>query len=156
MRLERQIAVPSAPDEVWRLFWDIPALAACIPGCTGAREGAEPHRYVAGIEVRVGRFRVEFDLEIVVLEAQEGRMVKARAQGRDRRTRSAMVSDLLLELAPQAPEGTRIDMSNDLQVYGRLGSMGHKTVQRRSGELMDEFVGNLRTTLATTTAGRQP
>lgn len=157
MRLERQIAVPSAPDEVWRLFWDIPALASCIPGCTGAREGAEPHRYVAGIEVRVGRFRVEFDLEIIVLEAQEGTMVKARAQGRDRRTRSAMVSDLVLRLASHESNGTLVEMVNDLQVYGRLGSMGHKTVQRRSDELMDEFVRNLRVRLeSTATAGRQP
>jgi carbon monoxide dehydrogenase subunit G len=157
LRLERQIAVPSTPDEVWRLFWDIPALASCIPGCTGAREGAEPHRYVAGIEVRVGRFRVEFELDIIVLEAQERAMVKARAQGRDRRTRSAMVSDLVLRLASHEPNGTLVEMVNDLQVYGRLGSMGHKTVQRRSDELMDEFVHNLRARLASApAAGRLP
>jgi carbon monoxide dehydrogenase subunit G len=135
-------------EDVWRLFWDIPALASCIPGCTGARPGTEPHRYFADIEVRVGRFRVEFELEIIVTDAVEGELVKARAQGRDRRTRSAMVSDLQLQLAAGDEHATRIALANDLQVYGRLGSMGHKTIQRRSEELMDEFVRNLQARLA--------
>jgi uncharacterized protein len=148
LRLERQLVVGAPREEVWRLFWNIPELASCIPGCTGARPGSEPHRYLAGVEVRVGRFRVEFELEIIVTDAVEGELVKARAQGRDRRTRSAMISDLQLRLAPDHEHATRIALQNDLQVYGRLGSMGHKTIQRRSEELLDEFARNLQAKLA--------
>lgn len=153
MRLERQIAVGASAEEVWALFWDIPTLAACIPGCTNARAEAEPGRYAAVVEVRVGRFRVEFELTIIVGETVEGEMIRARAQGRDRRTRSAMVSDLELRVAPQQPDGALIHLHNDLQVYGRLGSMGHNVVRRRSEDLMDEFARNLGARLSRSRTG---
>lgn len=154
MKLERQIAVPASPEEVWQLFWDIPTLASCIPGCTSARALAEPGHYAAVVEIRVGRFRVEFELSIVVRETVEGEMIRARAQGRDRRTRSATVSDLELRVAP-AEAGALIDLENELQVYGRLGSMGHNVVRRRSEDLMDEFSANLRTRLSGVQAGER-
>jgi carbon monoxide dehydrogenase subunit G len=148
VKLERQIAVTASPEEVWRLFWDIPRLASCIPGCTSARAESEPQRYAAVIEVRVGRFRVEFELTIIVGETVEGEVIRARAQGRDRRTRSAMVSDLELRVAPDVTAGALIHLQNEFQVYGRLGSMGHNVVRRRSEELMNEFAENLRVHLS--------
>jgi carbon monoxide dehydrogenase subunit G len=148
VRLERTLAVPEGPEQVWKLFWDIPTLASCIPGCTDARALADPLHYAAVVEVRVGRFRVEFELEIIVVESVDGQMIKARAQGRDRRTRSAMVSDLELRVAVHDTMGTLVKLQNDLQVYGRLGSMGHNVVKRRSEDLMDEFATNLRSHLA--------
>jgi uncharacterized protein len=156
LRLQRQIAVDARREEVWRLFWDIPALASCIPGCSGARAADQAHHYFAAVEVRVGRFRVEFELEIIVVESVDGEMIKARAQGRDRRTRSAMISDLALRLSPLEDGGTTIELQNELQVYGRLGSMGHNVIQRRSEDLMDEFARNLRGRLAQVAATGRP
>jgi carbon monoxide dehydrogenase subunit G len=104
----------------------------------------EPGRYAAVVEVRVGRFKVEFELVIDVLETVEGELIRARAQGRDRRTRSAMVSELQLRVAGGGAEGAQIALANELQVFGRLGSMGHNVIKRRSEDLMDEFAANLR------------
>lgn len=148
MKLERQFAVTAGPEAVWALFWDIPTLASCIPGCASARALPEPQRYAAVVEVRVGRFKVEFELGIDVVETTERELIRARAQGRDRRTRSAMVSDLELRVAPGEAGGAQISLQNELQVYGRLGSMGHNVIQRRSEDLMDAFAANLRAHLA--------
>jgi carbon monoxide dehydrogenase subunit G len=141
--LERQLAVAASPEAVWTLFWDVPALASCIPGCASARALDEPDRYAAVVEVRVGRFKVEFELAIEVVETVEGELIRARAQGRDRRTRSAMVSELQLRVRRGDVPGAQIALQNDLQVYGRLGSMGHNVIKRRSEDLMDEFAANL-------------
>lgn len=59
-----------------------------------------------------------------------------------------MVSDLELRVIPEVTAGARIHLQNEFQVYGRLGSMGHNVVRRRSEELMNEFAENLRVHLS--------
>jgi carbon monoxide dehydrogenase subunit G len=148
VKLERQFAVAAAPEAVWNLFWQIPALASCIPGCAGVTETEDPRRYTAVVELSVGRFRVRFDLTIDVVETVERESIKARAQGRDRITRSTMVSDLEFHVAADGDGGSVVHLGNDLQVYGRLGSLGHGVIERRGDDLMDEFADNIRARLA--------
>jgi carbon monoxide dehydrogenase subunit G len=147
MRLDRRFAVTATPEAVWAFFWDIPALASCIPGCVGV-EPVDEQRYTAVVEASVGRFRVQFELSIEVVESVDGESIKARAQGRDRITRSTMVSDLELQVAADGDGGTLVSLGNDLQVYGRLGSLGHSMIKRRSEDLMDQFADELRLRLA--------
>lgn len=148
MRLERQFTVRSDPQAVWNIFWDIPALASCIPGCVGVEPAGEPQRYTAVVEVVVGRFRVQFELTIDVMDTVEGESIRARAQGRDRLTRSTMVADLEFHVRETGDGAALVSLANELQVYGRLGSLGHTMIKRRSEELMDQFAADLRDRLA--------
>lgn len=148
MKVARELEVAASAEEVWALFWDIPELARCIPGCESAKALEEPGRYAAVIAVQIGRFRVEFELTIELVEVAEGQMIKARAQGTDRRTRSKVVSDLELRVTARRAGGAIVRLENAFQVYGRLGSMGHSIVSRRGEELMDEFARNVSSRLS--------
>lgn len=162
MRLERQFAVPASPAAVWDFFWDVPTLASCIPGCVGVTPAGEPDRYTALVEVAVGRFRVQFELTIDVVDSHECQSVRARAQGRDRVTRSTLVSDLDFNVAEDGSGGAIVTLGNELQVFGRLASLGHSMIKRRSEDLMDEFADGLRARLgqdessALSSSGEQP
>lgn len=151
MRLERRFTVPVPPRLVWDLFWDIPSLASCIPGCVGVRSEDEPQRYTAEVALSVGRFRSRFELAIEVVETVDGESVRARAQGRDRITRSTVVSDLEFHVA-EDPDGALVRLANELQIFGKLGSLGHGVIARRSEDLMDEFAAAVQARL---TEGKQ-
>jgi carbon monoxide dehydrogenase subunit G len=148
MKLERQVDVMASPEEVWKFFWNIPELASCIPGCTSARAEGEPGHYAATVKVRVGQFRVEFQLEIDVVDVVDGQKITARVQGTDRHTGARMVSDLQLRVLAAETGGAVVWLENDFQVYGRLASMGHSIVMRRGEDIMDEFAQNVRTRLS--------
>ena len=43
MRATRELLVETPPEALWPLLWDVPRMAACLPGCTDAQEaGAQP------------------------------------------------------------------------------------------------------------------
>lgn len=69
MRVEREVGIKALRERVWAFLWDVPRLAACIPGAKDVRVVEEQRRYAAVVGEKVGPFKVEFPLEIEVLEA---------------------------------------------------------------------------------------
>lgn len=146
MEFQQRIAVTTSPAKVWDLLWDIKRVAACIPGCKDARE-VEPHkRYLAVVGERVGPFKVEFPLEIEVLEAQEGRRLRAAATGKDTAIGSSM--KMLLDLGILEEGGqTILDIRTDISILGKLGTLGHSMIKRKADEVMAKFVNALKAEL---------
>jgi uncharacterized protein len=77
---------------IWDLLWDVPRLAACVPGCE-QREVAERYRrYQAMVRETVGPFKVQVPLAIEILQATPPERLLARARGRDAALSSARLS----------------------------------------------------------------
>ena len=73
MKVEREIHLGVPRDRVWSFLWDVPRLAACIPGAREVRAIEDGKRYAAVVADKLGPFRVQFPLEIEVLEASRPR-----------------------------------------------------------------------------------
>jgi len=124
MKFEKQITVSAPPDRVWGFLWDVERVARCIPGCREVRTEVPHQRYAAVVSERVGPFKVQFPMEIQVLEVDEPRRLKAQAAGRD----AAMVSSLkvILEVTlERADTGSKIMITSDTSILGKLGTLGH-------------------------------
>lgn len=104
MQIEKEFVVSAAPSEVWKLLWDIPTVASCIPGCDEVRETENDDRYEATITERVGPFRVQFALDIAVVAAEPEERIQVEATGKDRRMGSGISVALELGLAPVSPD----------------------------------------------------
>lgn len=143
MEFEQRIAVTASPDKVWALLWDINRMASCIPGCKEARE-VEPHRrYTAVVAERVGPFKVQFPLEILVQDAEEGRRLRALATGKDTAVGSSLKMQLDLEITQDGGQ-TVLTLRADVNVLGKLGTLGHSMFKRKAGEVMGQFAGAMR------------
>jgi carbon monoxide dehydrogenase subunit G len=59
------------------------------------------------------------------------------------------IAAVQLELKPAASGESSIDLTIDLQVYGKLASMGHNIVERRAREILNEFADNVESRLST-------
>jgi carbon monoxide dehydrogenase subunit G len=146
LKVERDIRIAAPRAKVWELLWDVPRLAACIPGATDVRAIEDGKRYAAVVADKVGPFRVKFPLQIDVLEAQAPDRLRARAGGRDTAVDGMVKVDL--DVALSDVEGaTGFRLVADISVLGKLGTLGHSVIVRRGNDIVDRFADNIRRVL---------
>jgi len=146
VKVEREIGIKAPRETVWGFLWDVPRLAACIPGAREVRTVEEKKRYSALVGERVGPFKVEFPLEIEVLEALPPERLRARAGGRDGKVDGLVKVELDLSLA-EAGAGTSLRLSAEISVLGKLGTLGHSVIVRKGNEIVDRFASALQAEL---------
>ena len=115
MRATRELLVETPPEALWPLLWDVPRMAACLPGCTDAQEVTPHQRYRARMTQKVGPISLSVPLDVEILAAEPPRHLALSARGRD-----PLVG----------AEG---------QVLGKLGGLGQGIIQRKAEEALDEF-----------------
>ncbi len=146
MKVEREIHVAATPADVWAFLWDVPRLAACIPGARDVRTVEPGARYAAVVAERVGPFRLEVPLDIEVVEATPPERLRARAGGRDPAVDGLVKLDLDVAVAPAA-DGATLRLAAEVMVLGKLGTLGHGVIVRKSTEVIDRFAAALRAAL---------
>lgn len=143
MRVERAITIQAPRERVWAFLWDVPRLAACVPGASEVRAVEAGRRYAAVVTERVGPFKVRFPLDIEVVEATAPERLRARAGGRDAAVDGVVRVDLDVGLAP-AGDGTALTLAADIAVLGKLGTLGHSVIVRKGGDIVDRFAAAMR------------
>ncbi len=143
MKFEKEITVAVPSQQVWAFLWDVERVARCIPGCRDTRTIVPRERYQAVVSERVGPFKVQFPMEIQVLEADEPRHLKAQASGRDSAVGSSLKVTLDLSLE-SAGEATRLVINAEASILGKLGTLGHGIIQHKADGIMTEFAETLR------------
>ena len=146
MDFTEEIDVATDRGDVWTALVDFRRIAACVPGCEDVEELEPLARYRAVMKQRVGPFRVEAPLDITVDEMRAPESIRARAQGRDRLTGTSINATLRVTLAPLGT-GARLAFSTDLQVTGRLATLGYAVIRKRAEESFAEFARRLRASL---------
>ena len=150
--LEQQFSVAHPPEQVFAMFDDIAAVAACLPGAslTGP---PKPERVHGAIRVRIGPITATF-LGAARVERNpadmSGRIVGI---GNDRRSRSSTQGEIRYRLAP-IEQGTRVDLSIGYTLTGMLAQVGRPGLVRDlAARLIAEFAGNLDRRLSGTSPG---
>jgi uncharacterized protein len=143
VKFEKTVSVKAPREAVWQFLWDVPRMAACIPGCKGAQVVEEGKRYTATVGERVGPFKVEFPLSIEVLESRAPEHLKARAGGKDSKVDGLIKVELDLQLA-EAAGATEMRLSAELAILGKLGTLGHSVIIRKGDEVFGKFAEALR------------
>lgn len=146
MKIEREITIRASRESVWAFLWDVPRLAACIPGAREVRTVEEGKRYSAVVAEKVGPFKVQFPLAIEVLEVQAPERLRARAGGRDASVDGLVKVDLEVSLRAVEP-GTALALLADISVLGKLGTLGHSVIVRKGTEIVERFANAVRAEL---------
>ena len=139
MEFHMAAELPHAPERVWPVMLDIARLAGCIPGCEQVEERAHLAEYSALMKQKLGPFKLEVPAQIIVEEYREPSLVRARASGKDKLTRTTLDVTLNVALTPLDTNSCRLSVDATLQVAGRLASLGHSVIKKRAEENFAEF-----------------
>ena len=143
MQFENSFDVEAPVDEVYKALLDVERVAPCVPGAEVLEQNGEDS-YKVAIKVKVGPMSMQYkgDVEIVERDEASHRAVM-RAKAREARGQGTANADVVLTLASEGDARTHGTMATDVQLSGRVASMGRGIIQDVSARIIDQFSANL-------------
>ena len=142
MRFENRFTVDAPLDQVWEAMLDVERVAPTVPGAQ-VIERTGDDAYKVAIKVKVGPMSMTYRGEVEITERDEAAhraVMKARAkESRGQGTADADVTMLL----SGANGGTSATVTTEVQLSGKVATMGQGVLQDVSGRLVETFARNL-------------
>lgn len=154
MLITNEFEVAQPIDKVWRFFDNIPAVAACLPGAE-LTEDLGNDRYKGRVSIRMGPVRLRFNGTADISDRDnDAKRIVVDAAGADERGRGQAAMTVTAQLN-QASRGTRVGVTQDLQLSGAAAQYGRGMISDVSSVLMRDFAVNLQDGIARLDRGEQ-
>jgi carbon monoxide dehydrogenase subunit G len=142
MLIKNEFQVAAPVDKVWQFFGDIPQVAACLPG-TELTDDLGGEKYAGRVAVRMGPVRLQFAGKADITERDEtAKRLVVNATGAEEKGRGQASMVVTATLAP-AGRGTRVSVTQDLQLSGAAAQYGRGMIADVTAVLMRDFSVNL-------------
>jgi len=151
MELKNEFSVSVPVDEAWAVLTDIERIAPCMPGAQLQEVDGDEYRGM--VRVKVGPITAQYrgNARFVELDKDNHRVV-LRAEGRDTRGQGNASATVVAELEG-AGETTRVTISTDLSVTGKVAQFGRGVLADVSAKLLGQFVERLESDVLTGDGG---
>lgn len=142
MQFENRFDVDAPLDDVWNAVLDVERVAPTVPGAK-VLERTSDTSYKVAIKVKVGPMSMTYkgDVEIVERDDEQHRAVM-RARAKESRGQGTADADVTMVL-DGANGHTSATVSTDVDLSGKIATMGQGVLQDVSGRLIDTFAKNL-------------
>jgi carbon monoxide dehydrogenase subunit G len=155
MLIKSGFEVAQPVDKVWRFFDNIPQVAACLPGAE-LTEDLGDNAYNGRVAIRMGPVRLQFAGTAKIKERDdEAKRIVVDAAGADEKGRGQAAMQVTASLAP-ARGGTRVEVTQDLQLSGAAAQYGRGMISDVSAVLMRDFADNMQARIDAIDKGLSP
>ena len=142
MLIKNEFEVAEPVEKVWRFFDNIPQVAACLPGAE-LTEDLGDDRYKGKVAVRMGPVRLQFAGTADITERDEAaKRVVVHASGADEKGRG-QASMVVTAALTRASRGTKVGVTQDLQLSGAAAQYGRGMISDVTAVLMRDFSANM-------------
>lgn len=155
MEIDKTLALPAPPAQVWALLLDPAAMAQCVPGMQSV-EVVSPDEYTAVMQVKVAFVSARFTLRTRIVERREPAYLRTEGTGEDAAVASALRQTSEMFLDPGPDGGTTLRLRVQVDVVGRIASFGLAAMKTKADRLWDEFGVNLAARLGAAEAVAAP
>jgi uncharacterized protein len=147
MLITNDFDVAQPVDRVWQFFQDIPQVATCLPGAE-LTESLGADKYRGKVAVRMGPVRLQFAGTADITERDEqARRIVVNASGAEERGHGQASMVVTAQLTP-AGRGTKVAVTQDLQLAGAAAQYGRGMISDVSAVLMRDFSANMQDRIA--------
>ena len=146
MRFENSFDVGAPIEAVWDAVLDVERVAPTVPGAQ-VLERVGDDAYKVAIKVKVGPMSMTYRGEVEITERDDAAhraVMKARAK--ESRGQGTADADVTMVLAGRNG-GTAATVTTDVQLSGKIATMGQGVLQDVSRRLVETFAANLATML---------
>jgi carbon monoxide dehydrogenase subunit G len=142
MLIKNEFEVAQPVEKVWRFFDNIPQVAACLPGAE-LTENLGDDKYKGTVAIRMGPVRMQFAGTADITERDEAaKRVVVHASGADEKGRG-QASMIVTATLSGAGRGTKVGVSQDLQLSGAAAQYGRGMISDVTAVLMRDFAANM-------------
>jgi carbon monoxide dehydrogenase subunit G len=146
IHIENELTVPAPVDQVWDFLSDPERVAPCMPGAE-LTEVVDDNHYKGKVNVKMGPVSLSFAGDVNIVERDEAakRMVM-KAKGSEQKGKGQASATVTSQLQSSGG-GTRMRITQDIDVSGALAQFGRGMIQDVTGSLMNQFAGAIETEL---------
>jgi carbon monoxide dehydrogenase subunit G len=137
MKFQGNVLIARPVEKVWDFLWDIERLSSCIPGCESVRTIKEREKYELKVKDSVGPITVHLDFLADVKKLEPLKCIEIAMEGKDFKA-GGVRQTIALALAPKGND-TEIGFETDVNVFGRLGTLGYPFVKKKAETVIKEF-----------------
>lgn len=147
IHLENEFTVPASTDEVWEFLLDPRRVAPCMPGAE-LTEVVNDHQYKGKVHIKMGPVSLSFNGDVDITERDDAakRMVM-KAKGAEQKGKGQANATVVSSLE-RVGSGTKMRISQDIDLSGPLAQYGRGMIQDVSGSLMNEFADRIQADLS--------
>jgi uncharacterized protein len=162
VRIENSFEVPARVDRVWPFLLDIERVVPCMPGAE-LSETVDEDNYKGQLTLKLGAVKLTFAGKVTVAERDESNhKVVLKATGTEKRGKGAASGVITSVLEESGGPGTRVTVTQDLQVSGQAAQYSRGMMQDVSAKLTRQFADCLKAnieaaqTVPPSAGGEQP
>ncbi len=146
-QLINEFTVNRPIDEAWPIITDVEKIAPCLPGAELQEIAEDPERgevYRGVVKVKLGAISTQFkgDAHFVERDDANHRAV-IKGKGRDTGGRGNASADIAAQAESLSPTSTRVEVTTDLHITGKVAQFGRGILGDVSSKLMEQFAMNL-------------
>jgi uncharacterized protein len=142
MLIKNEFEVAEPVEKVWQFFDNIPQVAACLPGAE-LTEDLGDDKYKGKVAVRMGPVKLTFAGTADITERDEAaKRIVVHAAGADTKGRGQAAMLVSATLSAKG-RGTKVAVSQDLQLSGAAAQYGRGMISDVSAVLMRDFSANM-------------
>jgi carbon monoxide dehydrogenase subunit G len=145
MRFAGNLTITRPVETVWEFLWDVEKLSRCIPGCQSVKTIKEREKYELKIKDSVGPITVQFEMLADVKKLDPLKRIEIAMEGKDFKA-GGVRQTMALALTPKGNE-TEIGFETDVNVFGRLGTLGYPFVKKKAESVIKEFGDKVKSTI---------
>ena len=139
MKVQGTFNVKAPIQKVWDSVWNEETLPTWVPGCTRAEIKDDRH-IVATVEQAVAFLKSRFDIDLEVTEREDPNRAVFTGSGKDPKIASTLKLTLELRMKELSEQETEVSYEGEVNMFGRVASIGHFVIQAKAKELEREFV----------------
>jgi carbon monoxide dehydrogenase subunit G len=141
MEITDSFRVSTPIDATWKVMLDIEGIAPCMPGAQ--LQEVEGDEYRGVVKVKVGPITAQYKGSARLAEVDEAnRRIVIDASGRDTRGQGNAKATIVVTMTSEGG-GTKVDVSTDLSITGKVAQFGRGVLADVSSKLMGQFVENV-------------
>jgi carbon monoxide dehydrogenase subunit G len=145
MKFQGNLSIARPVEKVWEFLWDIEKLTSCIPGCEGVKTIKDREKYELTVKDSVGPITVHFELLAEVKKLEPLKRIEIALEGKDFKA-GGVRQTMTLVLTAKGSE-SEIDFETDVNVFGRLGTLGYPFVKKKAESVINEFSENVKSAI---------
>ena len=142
MIITSDFEVAEPVDKVWQFFDNIPQVASCLPGAELTKDLGDD-KYEGKVAIRMGPVRMQFNGTADIVERDDAaKKIVVDAAGADEKGRGQAAMTVSATLTPKG-RGTRVAVTQDLQLSGAAAQYGRGMISDVSAILMRDFARSM-------------
>lgn len=138
MLFEDNFLVNAPRQEVWNFLFNTERMARCIPGMKEIKAESDSS-YSCKIGVKVGIVSATFQLKITIQEVEMPNRLTSLFIGNDPKIGSSFKAMNTVELLSISPTQTEIRYKSDVNLMGKLGTLGLSVIKAKAVTMMKAF-----------------